>query len=313
MRKIRVIHVTFAASVSLVSLGFFACSSSTTNTETTDSGTDTSTNDDTSMSSDTSMSADSKHMKDSSKKEDVTSNEDASDSPLTDSSDAAEDSGPKVCTPLNLCTTLDQIFGAVPDGAVVPAYCATETNNNCPDRADDWVAPIYDQFLGNTAPSGYADCRIQAIFGQTSTGGLLTADEYNNYTNTGLPNYIYAFMGCPLSAGDAGAEAAAANDNFPPYGLIPLGFNQTFTTADIALLSSLWVQTINATIAAFSVTSVTALTTDQVNAINAELACEASNEPHIVTSANYNFSICPADAGPEGGDGGHDGGDSGHD
>jgi hypothetical protein len=297
MKKNRMFQATLVGCATVASVGFFACSSSTTTMTGEDSGVDSGA--DTSTGADTSSKDG--PAKDSTTKDrsvsDVSSSDTTSDSPVAMEAEAA---APASCVPLNLCDTFDQIFGIVPDGGE-PAICATETTGACgvpgSSREDTWGTAIVDAFGGGVAAT---DCNIDALFNTTESGGLLTDDEQNNYPNQ-LTAFALSFLGCPIvpsSGGDAGAEAGSPP--LPPFGLIPIGITSlTYTTADLNLLSAYWSQAIqNAVVDNFG--AVPSLTGEQIIAINAALACQVSITPGVVNSSRYNHNVC-SDGGSDGG------------
>jgi hypothetical protein len=213
------------------------------------------------------------------------------DSPVTDSTvEAAPEA--TVCPKLNLCDAFDQIFGIADGGE--PSSCATETNGNCPARGTGWDVPIVQAFGGGPA---FTDCRVNSLFTESDGGGgLLSSDAFNDYTSNQLEAYVFDFLGCPVTGGDAGTDGGT----IPPFGVIPAALaGDVFTTADISLLSSDWLQAIEAAVAGAG-GSVSTLTAAQISAIKAELACEASMESGIVKSSKYNYSTC-SDGGPDSG------------
>lgn len=283
-------QATLVGCVSVASVGFFACSSSTSTVIPEDSGVDSSA--DTSTGADTSSTDG--PMKDSATKDRNISDASSSDSTSMDSpvEAKAEAAAPASCVPLNLCDTFDQLFAIVPDGGE-PAACSTATPANiCPDRADNWVLAILDAY--GTPPGAPTDCNISALLNAANdagTGGLLTDMEAQNYGNNQLEAYILSFIGCPSPGAGSGPDGGA----IPPFGLIPAPLaGGVFTTADLALLSTYWSLAIQS---AVSNTTGVLLTAEQISAIQAELDCQAALEPGVVQSEKYNYSTCPVDGG----------------
>jgi hypothetical protein len=292
MKKNRMFQATLVGCATVASVGFFACSSSTTTMTGEDSGVDSGA--DTSTGADTSSKDG--PAKDSTTKDrsvsDVSSSDTTSDSPVAMEAEAA---APASCVPLHLCETFDQIFGDYPDGGE-PAACSTATPNNiCPARIVDWGGFILDAFGGGPAAT---DCNISALLSPEMDGGtgLLSTDAYNNYTNYQIETYILSFLGCPAPGAGSGADGGAV----PSFGLIPAALaGGVFTTADLSLLSTYWSLALQTAVSMNATGSVTSLTGEQIAAIQAELECEAALEPGVVPSAKYNYSTCPVDGGSD--------------
>jgi hypothetical protein len=192
-------------------------------------------------------------------------------------------------SPLQMCEALDAIFGAVPDGGE-PEICATETSSACPDRADDWVGPIIQEFgncPGTTAPAnGPSDCRVFEIFNTQDNGGLLTLAELTDWSNTVLPAFVLAFFGCPATGADAGPLA---------YGLLPTALaGDVFTTADLNLISYYFSWSVQQAVSDYGIGP--SLDSDQTAAIEARLAyLQTTASP--INSTQYSHAETCTDAG----------------
>jgi hypothetical protein len=283
-------QATLVGCATVASVGFFACSSSTTTMTPEDASVESSA--DTSTGAETSSTDG--PVKDSTTKDRNISDASSSDSTLMDSPVAmeAEAAAPASCVPLNLCDTFDQLFGIVPDGGELAA-CATATPANiCPDRIDNWVEAILDAY--GTPPGATTDCNISALLNASNdagTGGLLSTAEADNYSVYQLETYILSFIGCPSPGAGSGPDGGVV----PPFGLIPEALaGGVFTTADLSLLSTYWSLAIQN---AVSQTTGVLLTAEQISAIQGELDCEAALEPGVVQSTRYNYSTCPVDGG----------------
>jgi hypothetical protein len=164
------------------------------------------------------------------------------------------------------------------------------------------VGAIVTAFAG--APGIFTDCRINNLV--STSPGLLTMDQQNSYEGQ-LNNYALDFLGCPYVYGpDAGPDSGADAGPLPAFGVIPapLAAN-VFTSADLSLLSMYWSQAIQAAVA--MQTDGGTLTSEQLKAINAQLACQSMLQGPT-PSETYNYSAC-TDGGLDGGvDGGGEGG-----
>jgi hypothetical protein len=291
MKKNRMFQATLVGCATVASVGFFACSSSTTTMTPEDASVESSAD----TSTDTSITDG--PAKDSATKDRNISDASSSDSTLMDSSVAmeAEAAAPASCVPLNLCDTFDQLFGIVPDGGELAA-CSTATPANiCPDRIDSWVMAILNAY--GTPPGATTDCNISALLNASNdsgTSGLLSPAEAQNYGNNQLEAYILSFIGCPSPGAGSGPDGGA----IPPFGLIPAPLaGGVFTTADLSLLSTYWSLAIQNAVINGATVFGTTLTAEQISAIQAELDCEAALEPGVVQSEKYNYSTCPVDGG----------------
>jgi hypothetical protein len=178
-----------------------------------------------------------------------------------------------------MCPLLDSDWGI----ATSAGGCATATTNNCPDRLNNWAADIVLNFGTGSINT---DCRI--------TGMLVgfTPQLAVDFTNQ-LNAWTLAFFGCPLPGGGGGLA----------FGLIPpFQSGHVFSTTDLKLLSDLYVQAVVDAVAAPSRgTTPPPLTQAQIDQINAQLARLAAAMPGTLASTVYTYSMCPVDAGSEGG------------
>ena len=172
--------------------------------------------------------------------------------------------------PLALCPTLDSGFGFSE-----PTSCNLVSDPNCAfDRASSWDSSILFDF----ANAIFTDCR----FGQWFTGpNALTPSDITTYINDQLTFNLY-FFGCPATGTEAGPLT---------FQLIPGVFaGRTFTTADVAALSTAYAAAIAQ---ALSDAGAPALTQAQTTAINNQLSFLAGRVPHLVTSTTFSASTCP--------------------
>jgi hypothetical protein len=208
------------------------------------------------------------------------------DSTTSDSSDArGADADAAPLAPLQWCPMLDSDWGIDTDAA----GCATSTTSRCPDRANNWVADIVPN---NYAVGGLTtDCRISAMLaGFSAQDGI----DYNNQLST----WTLALFGCPEPS-----DGAAL-----PFGLIPpTQSGHVFSSADLKLLSDLYVQAVNDAIASPTPgTTPPSLTQSQLDQLNAQLAAQAAAVPNRFASSTYTFDSCPdasSDGGADGGGG----------
>ncbi|MGA7122073.1 MAG: hypothetical protein WBY94_18345 [Polyangiaceae bacterium] len=221
----------------------------------------------------------------------------ANDAPVSDASeagpdssagDSARDSSPDQTaadgsdagqvTPVELCPVLDNDW-SLP--AADAASCATQTITAvCPDRLDSWSLDIVTDYgTGNVA----TDCRISSMF------TLMTNSDISQYSND-LLYWTLAFFGCP-------AQPSVDSGSFQ-YGLIPRSLaSHVFTTADLQLLSSFYVQAVQQAITVDQ--GLPDLTATQYAQINAQLAAWAAEVPDTQPSSVYSFGSCATDAGTE--------------
>jgi hypothetical protein len=194
------------------------------------------------------------------------------DQTAADGGDAAQ------VTPVELCPVLDNDWGLSTDAA---ASCATQTiTAACPDRLDSWSLNIVSDYgTGNVA----TDCRISSMF------TLMSNSDISQYSND-LLYWTLAFFGCPAQPSvDAGPFQ---------YGLIPRSLaSHVFTTADLQLLSSFYVQAVQQAITVDQ--ALPDLTATQYAQINAQLAAWAAEVPDTQPSSVYSFDSCATDAGSE--------------
>lgn len=219
------------------------------------------------------------------------------DATLADAGSAAADGG-KV--QLMWCPFLDSDWAILPDAG--ESICATQTppNGTCPDRADGWANPgpgIAGDFLNLL----YADCRVEAM----GDSPVLTADDVNNYWNQ-TEYFTLAFFGCPNPTQSAGP--------FGGFGLIPAPLlGHAFTTADVALLEQMYVESV---VQALSDNGSPPLTATQMTELQAALDTWGASVG-ATSSSVYSYAD-PATCAPDGGpvvdagsagpsDAGHDG------
>jgi len=172
--------------------------------------------------------------------------------------------------PLALCPTLDAGFGISEPGS-----CDLVSSPDCAfDRASTWSASITFDFLNVIA----TDCR----FGQWFSGsGALTETDFVQYVNDLITFSLY-FFGCPATGTEAGPLT---------FQLIPAAFaGRTFTTADVAALSTVYSTAIAQSL---SDAGAAALTPAQAAAVNNQLSFLAGRVPHLVTSSTFSASTCP--------------------
>ncbi|MDP9149858.1 MAG: hypothetical protein M3O36_07980 [Myxococcota bacterium] len=222
---------------------------------------------------------------------DATVSEASSDAPSTGSLDAgsstdarvpeAEAAGPVTIPSVQMCGVLDSDWGITSDAA----GCETASPNACPDRASNWASAILTNFSGAMS----SDCRIS----QMTMPPSLSTSQSTDYGND-LLAFTMDFFGCPQPGNDAGAVT---------FGLIPAPlWSQVFTTTDLQVLTQLYA---GAVVQALSDQSAPALSTSQLDAINAKLQALAATVPGTVTSSTLTYDTCAPDAGTEaGGDGG---------
>jgi hypothetical protein len=201
-----------------------------------------------------------------------------------------------------MCELFDQEYQIATDAG----GCTTSTGPQCPDRQFNWSADFVTEFaIGNAA----MDCHIAGIFPTDPT--LL-----NDYSND-LIAWTLQFFGCPFAnpTVDAGPYG---------FGLIPrnLAGNTIFTMGDLQLLSSYYVQAVEAALAApcstpagCSSSPVTnplppltqgdGGTPGQLEQVNAMLNYLASQVPGTNPSTTtYTFDSCAPDGGTDASDGG---------
>ena len=172
--------------------------------------------------------------------------------------------------PLALCPTLDAGFGLSEPGS-----CDLVSSPDCAfDRASVWASAITFDFANLIS----TDCR----FGQWFSGsGALTETDVVAYVND-LISFALYFFGCPATGTEAGPLT---------FQLIPSAFaGRTFTTADVAALSTAYE---NAIAQALSDAGAPALTPAQTTSINNQLSFLAGRVPHLVTSSTFSASTCP--------------------
>jgi len=178
-----------------------------------------------------------------------------------DAEAAADADVPTNLPSLMLCDELDKRWG------------------NPDDRLTTWADAIAFSYL--IALDG--ECRIRDLVVP------LSEDEQINYVNHML-GWTLEFFGCPTEMTDASTLT---------YGLTETGTDHVFTTADLALLSSLFVSALEQ---AVSEAGADALTEPQLAAIREQLAALASMKSAVVKSDLYTLEACtPSDAGADAG------------
>jgi hypothetical protein len=184
-----------------------------------------------------------------------------------------------------MCKTLDVLWGIQSDAGADAGGCDTMSSQSCPDRLDAWVADIEDAFGGGPATT---DCRVFQIFADTDEGGVLSADQQNDWIDNTLPAFVFNFFGCPEAGVDAGALAS--------YGVIPAALvDHVFTSADLSLVSLYFSQAVQAAVANLGAGS---LTGDQIAAIDARLAYLQTTVSYV-NSSQYSISDTCPEAGPD--------------
>jgi hypothetical protein len=182
-------------------------------------------------------------------------------------SDGGDDAGLAPIVPLALCSTLDRIWGLSPGG----------------DRASAWGRDIAQQFANGLVN----DCRINNI------ALSLSNDQQVDYINL-LIGWTVSFMGCPDSP-----DAGVVSD----FGPAENGTSHVFTTADLALLSTLYAAGVDVAVAAELTSNPDAgaapLTTSDEAAIRTLLAQLAARVPGVVSSPVYSYNSCSDDGGAE--------------
>jgi len=150
---------------------------------------------------------------------------------------------------------------------------------NPDDRLTTWADAIAFSYL--IALDG--ECRIRDLVVP------LSEDEQINYVNHML-GWTLEFFGCPSEMTDASTLT---------YGLTETGTDHVFTTADMDLLSSLFVGALEQ---AVSEAGADALSEAQLAAIREQLAALASMKSAVVKSDLYTLEACtPSDAGADAG------------
>jgi hypothetical protein len=186
---------------------------------------------------------------------------------------------------LEMCKTLDVLWGIQSDAGADAGGCDTMTSQACPDRLDAWVPDIEDAFGGGPATT---DCRTFEMFFTTDEGGVLSPDQQDDWENGTLPLFILDFFGCPEPGVDAGALAS--------YGVIPAALvDHVFTSADLSLVSLYFSQAVQAAVANLGAGS---LTGDQIAAIDARLAYLQTTVSYV-DSPRYSLADTCPEAGPD--------------
>jgi hypothetical protein len=186
---------------------------------------------------------------------------------------------------LEMCATLDVLWGIQSDAGADAGGCDTMTSEACPDRVTSWVGDIEDAFGEGPATT---DCRTFEMFLTTDEGGVLSSDQQDDWENGTLPLFILDFFGCPVPGADAGALAS--------YGVIPAALvDHVFTSADLSLVSLYFSQAVQAAVANLGAGS---LTGAQIAAIDARLAyLQTTVSP--VDSPRYSLADTCPEAGPD--------------
>jgi hypothetical protein len=186
---------------------------------------------------------------------------------------------------LEMCQTLDVLWGINTDAGADAGGCDTMTSDACPDRVDAWVGDIEDAFGEGPATT---DCRTFEMFLTTDEGGVLSSDQQDDWENGTLPLFILDFFGCPVPGADAGALAS--------YGVIPAALvDHVFTSADLSLVSLYFSQAVQAAVANLGAGS---LTGDQIAAIDARLAYLQTTVSYV-NSPRYSLADTCPEAGPD--------------
>ncbi len=162
------------------------------------------------------------------------------------------DPGPTF-VPLMMCADLDARWGLAADG----------------DRAATWANDIsfaYAIALGE-------ECRISAM------AISLSEEEQAGYLNT-LVAWTLQLFGCPSTMGDLAAMT---------YGLTETGIASVFTTADLELLSTLYVGAVEQAIVDVAGEP---LPEDKLSLLRAQLVTLAELKPGVVKSDVYTRDTC---------------------
>ena len=189
--------------------------------------------------------------------------------------------------PPNLCGVLDGDFGTIiAPGSSVISQETTRIDGNAND--DSGACPPVGSWAGQVQTNfGVADCRLGNFYeGFNGTIGAAYGSD--------LAGWVQGVLGCPYATADGGPLG---------YDLIPSTLaGHTFTTADLDLLSSLFVQSINSTIAGqipLADGGGSALTDAQNEALLNYLHYLETTVPSVVQSSVYTLSTCPVDAGTD--------------
>jgi hypothetical protein len=180
--------------------------------------------------------------------------------------EAGSDAPPPVH--VQLCPQLDVDWDIATDAG----GCATTTNNTCGDRGGTWGTALAEAFAGLVS----GDCRISRLLeGLDGT----TGPEYLIQ----LATFNLAFYGCPDPTLTTGFDLIPATQS-----------GHVFTTADMRVMSELYVQSLVGTLEDAALPPVAS---QELVDIDAQIARQAAAVPGTVTSSNYTLSSCPDDAG----------------
>jgi hypothetical protein len=198
---------------------------------------------------------------------------DVIDAPTSDGNDGA-------VPPLRLCRVLDQMWGIETDAG----GCDDASPGSCPDRGL-WGSEIAQNYVF-FGPSN--DCHINAIYAP-----IVGDDNAVLAHIVDLTNFVVDFFGCH--------DPRVGQFTGLTLSLIPFNAGldaQVFTTADLQLLTDSFVELLVATAAAPSTGPGGTFTSQQLAAIQAQLAQVAATR-HPVTSSSYSLDSCASDGGTD--------------